>query len=323
MSTPEESSLYAITFQDIQDAAEQIKGVAHHTPVMTSRQIDEIVGAEVYFKCENFQRVGAFKFRGGVNSVSSLSPEEAARGVCTHSSGNHAQAIALAAYERGISAYIVMPTTAPQVKRDAVAGYGAQIIECVPTLEARESTAQQVVKETGATFIHPYNNPKVIAGQGTAALELIQEVGSLDLMITPIGGGGLISGTSVATRYLCPDSLIWGVEPEGADDAYRSFETGVLTPQTDPQTICDGLLTSLGDLTWPIIRDHLERIITVDDQEVISAMRLIWSRMKMIVEPSCATPLAALIKSDLPSNTHRVGVVLSGGNVDLDRLPWR
>ena len=317
-------SQYAVHYSDIESAADILNGVAHHTPTLSSRQINEIVGAEVYFKCENFQRVGAFKFRGGYNAVSALSDQDAELGVCTHSSGNHAQAIALAAKLRGVPAYIVMPTSAPQVKRDAVEGYGAQVIECEPTLAARESTAQRVIEQTGATFIHPYDHPKVIAGQGTAARELIFDLRDqgpeLDLVIAPIGGGGLMSGTALSTRALLPQALIWGAEPLGADDAYRSFMARELIPQTGPNTICDGLLTSLGQLTWPIIRDHLERVIRVTDAEVITALRLILSRLKIVIEPSCAAPLAALIKTTLPPQVKRVGVILSGGNVDLDRL---
>ena len=318
------TQVYAVQYADIEAAAEVLKGVAHHTPTLSSRQINELVGAEVYFKCENFQRVGAFKFRGGYNALSALSDTDAERGVCTHSSGNHAQAIALAAKLRGVPAYIVMPTSAPQVKREAVEGYGAQVIECEPTLEARESTAQRVIEQTGATFIHPYDHPQVIAGQGTAARELIMDLQSqghdLDLVIAPIGGGGLMSGTALSARALLPESLIWGAEPLGADDAYRSFVARELIPQSGPQTICDGLLTSLGQLTWPMIRDHLERIVRVTDAEVISALRLIYSRLKIVIEPSCAAPLAALIKSELPPQVKRVGVILSGGNIDLDRI---
>lgn len=315
---------YAVSYSEIERAAEILSGVAHQTPVLSSTQINQLVGAEVFFKCENFQRVGAFKFRGGYHAVSTLNDEDARRGVCTHSSGNHAQAIALAAKIRGIPAYIVMPTSAPKVKREAVEGYGAKVIECEPTLEARESTAQRVISETGATFIHPYDDPRVIAGQGTAARELILELQSsqrpLDLIIAPIGGGGLMSGTAISARALLPDALIWGVEPVGADDAARSFKAKELIPQRDPTTICDGLLTSLGALTWPIIRDHLERVLTVTDTQVISALRLTLSRLKIVIEPSCAAPLAALIHTPIPSHVKRIGVILSGGNVDLDRL---
>lgn len=325
--TMTEAHFSAVHFSDIQAAMALLKGVAHQTPVLSSRLINQHiseragVSIQIFFKCENLQRVGAFKFRGGYHAVARLDEEQARKGVCTHSSGNHAQALALAAQMRGIPAYIVMPSNAPTVKRAAVEGYGAKVIECVPTLEARESTTRQVQEETGAHLVHPYDDPQVIAGQGTAALELIEACGSLDLMITPIGGGGLMSGTCITTRALCPQAKIWGAEPEGADDAARSLQAGTLIPQTNPTTICDGLLTSLGQYTWPIIRDHVERIITVNDQEVIEAMRLIWTRLKIIIEPSCATPLAALLKSP-PTQATRIGMILSGGNVDLDRLPW-
>jgi len=314
----------AVTYQDIEDAAGILLGIAHKTPVLTSRLINDQVGAEVFFKCENFQKVGAFKFRGGFNAIAQLSERDAIRGVCTHSSGNHAQAIALAAQMREIPAYIVMPSNAPSVKREAVLDYGAQVIECEPTLIDRELTSQKVIKETGATFIHPYNHPHVIAGQGTAARELIIELQSkdieLDAIISPIGGGGLMSGTAISTAHLLPHCQIWGVEPKGADDAFQSLQAGQLIPQTAPNTICDGLLTSLGSLTWPIIRDSVEKIMTVDDHEVVAALKLILSRLKILIEPSCATPLAALIKYTPPTNVKRIGVILSGGNVDLERL---
>ena len=318
---------YAASFIDVQAAAERLQGVAHRTPTMSSRLIDELVseraGApiEVFFKCENLQRVGAFKFRGAYNAVARLSDDEAARGVCTHSSGNHAQALALAAQLRGVPATIIMPSSAPAVKRAAVEGYGAEVIECVPTLEARESTTLEAQRKTGARLVHPYNDPDVIAGQGTAALEMIEDVGPLNVVIAPVGGGGLMSGSCLTTRALCPEAALWGAEPLGADDAARSLEAGRLIPQRAPKTICDGLLTSLGDLTWPILRDHLERVTTVSDEEVIEAMRLIWTRLKVIIEPSCATPLAALMRSP-PKRAARVGIILSGGNVDLDKLPW-
>lgn len=313
-----------LSYAEIESAAKVLEGVAHHTPILSSRLINKLVGAKVFFKCENFQKVGAFKFRGGFHAVSKLSDEQAQKGVCTHSSGNHAQAIALAAQTRGIPAYIVMPNNAPKVKRQAVLDYDAQVIDCEPTLIAREHSAQKVIQETGAHFIHPYNDRDVIAGQGTAARELILELGQreieLDAIIAPIGGGGLMSGTALSTSALSPNTLIWGAEPQGADDAYRSFKAGKLILQEQPNTICDGLLTSLGSLTWPIIQAHLEQIITVTDQEVLEALKLIMSRLKIIIEPSCATPLAALLKQGLPKNIKNIGVILSGGNVDLERL---
>jgi threonine dehydratase len=319
---------YAASLSDIRAAADRLRGVAHETPTLSSRHINERLSeawgwpVELFFKAECLQRVGAFKFRGAWSAVSTLSEEELARGVCTHSSGNHAQALALAARERRAPAYIVMPTTAPAVKRAAVEGYGATVIECAPTLTAREEAAAAVVSRTGARFIHPYNDPLIIAGQGTAALELIEQAGPLELMIAPIGGGGLMSGTCLTTRALCPTALLWGAEPTGADDAARSLAAGHLIPQESPKTICDGLLTSLGDLTWPVLRDHLARIVTVTDAEVIEAMRLLWTRLKVVVEPSGAAPLAALFAARPPREVRRVGVILSGGNIDLDRLPW-
>lgn len=318
------SSAESVSYREIEEAADRLEGIAHKTPVLSSRLINEYVGAEVYFKCENFQRVGAFKFRGGYNAISKLSDEHAARGVCTHSSGNHAQALALAAAMRGIPAYIVMPSNAPRVKKEAVLDYGAEVIECEPTLIDRERTAQVVIDETGASFIHPYNHRDVIAGQGTAARELILELSerglSLDAMISPIGGGGLMSGTAISTKKLLPNARIWGVEPSGADDAARSLAAGHLIPQTQPNTICDGLLTSLGSLTWPVIERHVEQIFTVDDRQVVEALHLTMSRLKILIEPSCATPLAALLAMNLPTNVKRIGVILSGGNIDLERL---
>jgi len=313
-----------VEFKDIQAASERLQNLIHRTPVLTSTQLSQWAGAELYLKCENLQRVGAFKFRGASNAVAQLTAEELVRGVCTHSSGNHAQALALAARQRDIPAYIIMPTSAPKVKRDAVLGYGATVIDCEPTLEARETTAAEAVRTYGATFIHPYDHPHIIAGQGTAALELLQDHPQLDAIIAPIGGGGLMSGTAIAAHGLNPSIRVFGAEPCGADDAYRSFESGKLIPQTSPNTICDGLLTSLGDITWPIIQRHLEKVLTVDDKETIAAMRMIWTRTKTIIEPSCATPVAAIKRygKELGLEGKKVGVILSGGNIDLDALPW-
>jgi len=316
---------YATSFSDVQDAYERIKSAVHRTPVITSNQINRLAGRELFFKCENLQKVGAFKFRGACNAVMQLNDEEAANGVVTHSSGNHAQAVALAAAQRGIPAHIVMPDNAPAVKRAAVEAYGARVIPCIPTLQARESTAQEVIQETAATFIHPYDNANVIAGQGTAALEFLEQTEGLDAIITPVGGGGLLSGTAIVTRSALPNSKVFAAEPTGADDAFRSFESGELIPQTRPNTIADGLLTSLGNLTWPIIRDHVDAIFTVDDDSIASAMRLIWERAKIVVEPSGAVPLAAVLSErfQLEFNGNRIGIIISGGNVNLDRLPWQ
>tara|TARA_B100000929_G_scaffold105199_1_gene83281 strand:- start:84 stop:935 length:852 start_codon:yes stop_codon:yes gene_type:complete len=283
-----------------------------------------MAGLKLFFKCENFQKVGAFKLRGGWNAVSMLSDEEAAKGVCTHSSGNHAQAVAFSAMKRGIASYIVMPNNVPDVKLNAVKGYGANIILCEPTLEARETTLDEITKKTGAQMVHPFNNPNVIAGQGTAALEMIEDLGTLDAIIAPIGGGGLMSGTCIATRSLLPETKLFGAEPAGADDAYRSLKEGKIIPQTNPDTICDGLLTSLGEYTWNILKDHLEAIYTVTDDEVINAMRLIWERMKIIIEPSSATAVAVALKSEFKAleGLEKVGIILTGGNVELSKLPF-
>ena len=315
---------YAASIDDVRAAAERIRGVGHRTPVLTSKTLDQMAGRKLFFKCENFQKVGAFKFRGGWNAVSMLSGKEAERGVCTHSSGNHAQAIAYSAQKRGIPAYIVMPNNSPDVKLNAVKGYGANVTLCEPTLEARRTTLEGIAQDTGAAVIHPFNNANVIAGQGTAALELIEDVGELDAIIAPIGGGGLMSGTCVTTRSLLPNAKLFGAEPKGADDAYRSLKEGKLLPQEDPKTICDGLLTSMGENTWKILKDHLNAIYTVSDDEVIKGMKLIWERMKIIIEPSCATPVAVVMSSKFKQleNIEKVGIILTGGNVDLAKLPF-
>jgi len=315
---------YAASIDDVRTAAERIRGVGHRTPILTSKTLDQMAGRKLFFKCENFQKVGAFKFRGGWNAVSMLSDKEAERGVCTHSSGNHAQAVAYSAQKRGIPAYIVMPNNSPDVKLNAVKGYGANVTLCEPTLEARRTTLEGIAEDTGAAVIHPFNNANVIAGQGTAALELIEDVGELDAMIAPIGGGGLMSGTCITTRSLLPDAKLFGAEPKGADDAYRSLKEGKLLPQEDPRTICDGLLTSMGENTWNILKDHLDAIYTVSDEDVVQSMRLIWERMKIIIEPSCATPVAVVMSSEFKQleNIEKVGIILTGGNVDLAKLPF-
>ncbi|WKN33502.1 pyridoxal-phosphate dependent enzyme [Porifericola rhodea] len=308
------------TLQDIQKAAQRIAPLIHRTPVLSSISINHIAGAELHFKCENFQKAGAFKMRGAANAVLSLSDEEARRGVATHSSGNHGQALAKAAQSRGIKAYIVMPETAPTVKKKAVEGYGAEVVICKPTLQAREDTLKDVVKRTGANFIHPYNDERVICGQGTAALELIEEVSEFDIVMSPVGGGGLLSGTAITTTALLPKASIIAGEPEGADDAYRSLQAGAIVPSENPKTIADGLLTSLGDKTFPIIKELVSEIITVNDEEIMYALRLIWERMKIIVEPSCAVPLAAVLQQKEKFAGKKVGIILTGGNVDLDKL---
>jgi threonine dehydratase len=311
------------TLQDIQHASERIKPYVHRTPVLTNQSLDRRVGAQVYLKCENLQKVGAFKFRGACNAVYSLSDEEVARGVVTHSSGNHAQALALAARLRGIPAYIVMPDNAPQVKKDAVAGYGGRITFCEPTLEVRESTMERIRLETGATVVHPYNDERVIAGQGTAALELLDSIPDLDAIIAPVGGGGLLSGTSIAAKGLKPNIRIIAAEPEMADDAYRSMKEGRITPSVNPNTIADGLLTSLGTLTFPIIQQKVEQIATVSERGIIEAMRFVWERAKIIIEPSAAVAVGVLWEGKIDLTGLRVGIILSGGNVDLNKLPWQ
>lgn len=310
------------TLNDIREAAERIKPYAHRTPVLTNESLNQRVGAQVYLKCENFQKVGAFKFRGACNAVFSLSDKEAARGVSTHSSGNHAQALALAAKLRGIPAYIVMPSNAPQVKKDAVAGYGGQITFCVPTLEARESTLAKIAGETGSTIIHPYDNERVIAGQGTAALEFLEKVPDLDVIIAPVGGGGLLSGTSIAATELKKGTRVIAGEPEMADDAYRSMKEGKIIPSANPETIADGLLTSLGKLTFPIIQQRVEQIVTVSEAGIIESMKFIWERAKIVIEPSAAVAVAVLWENKIDLSGLKVGIILSGGNVDLRKLPF-
>ena len=311
------------TLYDIRQTAERIKPYAHRTPVATCTALNNRTGAQVFLKCENLQRVGAFKFRGACNAVFSLSNEEAKAGVATHSSGNHAQALALAAGLRGIPAFIVMPDNAPAVKKAAVAGYGGQITFCKPTLAAREVTLATIAGQTGAALIHPYDDYRVISGQGTAALELLEEIPDLDLVITPVGGGGLLSGTAIAATGLSPKIRVIAAEPELADDAYRSLQAGRIIPSENPQTIADGLLTSLGDLTFPIIQKQVEQIVTVSEAAIIEAMRFAWERTKLIIEPSAAVPIGMLMESKINFEGLRIGIILSGGNVDLDHLPWQ
>ena len=316
--------LYHIpTAQDITTAHERIKDYIHRTPVLTNTFINKQVGADLYFKCENFQKVGAFKARGGMNTVLSLSNDELRKGVATHSSGNHAQAIALAAKLAGAQAFIVMPSSAPRIKKAAVKDYGAEVIECEPTLIARETTLQNVVAETGATYIHPYNDYRVIAGQATAAKELIEDVDDkLDAIVTPVGGGGLLSGTALSTYYFSNGTKVFAGEPEGADDAYKSFNKGELIPQVSPKSVADGLLTSLGEKPFQIIMQYVTDILLVNEIEIINAMRMVWERMKIIIEPSCAVPLAAVLRNNEQFKNQRIGIILTGGNVDLGKLPF-
>lgn len=312
-----------VELDDIKTAAERIRPYIHRAPVLTNESLNQKVGAQVFMKCENFQKVGAFKFRGASNAVWALTDEEAAHGVVTHSSGNHAQALALAAKMRGIPAYIVMPSNAPQVKKNAVAGYGGQITFCEPTLAARESTMESIRQSTGASVIHPYNNERVIAGQGTAALELLEDVSDLDAIIAPVGGGGLLSGTSIAATEMKKGIRVIAAEPEMADDAFRSMQVGKIIPSANPKTVADGLLTSLGELTFPIIQKRVEQIVTVSEAGIIEAMKFVWERAKIIIEPSAATVIAVLWEQKIDLRGLKVGVILSGGNVDLEKLPWQ
>jgi len=310
------------TLSDIRQAAARILPYAHRTPIITCEMLDQRLGAQIFLKCENFQKVGAFKFRGACNAVFALSEADAAHGVVCHSSGNHAQALALAARLRGIPAYIVMPDNAPAVKKAAVAGYGGQITFCAPTLAARESTQAEVVAATGATVVHPYNDERVIAGQGTAALELLTDIPALDVIMAPVGGGGLLSGTAIAACALRPGIRVIAAEPEQADDAYRSIAAGHILPSNNPRTIADGLLTSLGDKTFPIIRQQVEQIVTVSEAGISAAMKFVWERAKLVIEPSAAVPIAALWENRIDLHGLRIGIIISGGNVDLDQLPW-
>lgn len=301
---------------------ERIKPHIHKTPVLTSTALNEIAGCELYFKCENFQRMGAFKMRGAVNAIMQLSDNQKAKGVVTHSSGNFAQALALAAKSLGITAYIVMPTTAPTVKKEAVKGYGGVIVECPPTNEAREAYAQQLVDEKGLTFIHPSDDLNVILGQGTAAKELLEEVKSLDYILTPVGGGGLVAGTILATQSFSEKTKVIGCEPTLVDDAFRSLKSGKIEFHDNKPTIADGLKTHLGEVNFPIIKNGIEKITLVEEQEIIDAMRLIWERMKIVIEPSSAVAFAGLLKQRGHFMGKRVGIILSGGNVDLKNLPF-
>lgn len=312
----------APSFSDIEDAHEVIKPFIHRTPVLSSQKVNEKAGAELFLKCENFQKVGAFKFRGACNAVMTLPEEEARKGVATHSSGNHAQALALAANLRGIQADVVMPENAPKVKVEAVRNYGARITFCEPTLEARESSLRELIAKNGATVIHPYNDARIVAGQGTAAIELLEKCQDLDVIMAPVGGGGLLSGTSISAKTLKPEIRVIGAEPEEADDAYRSFISGELKPVYSTNTIADGLRTSLGNLPFSIIKDRVDDIITVSEESIITAMRFIWERMNMIIEPSCAVPIAAVFNNPDRFKGKKVGIIITGGNVDLDDLPW-
>jgi threonine dehydratase len=312
----------SVSISDIQKAAVRIGPYVHRTPVLTCSSINRLVDAEVFLKCENFQKTGAFKFRGACNAVFSLSESQAARGVVTSSSGNHAQAVALAARLRGIKAFVAMPETAPRVKKVAVAGYGAKIYFCEWTMEALDATAARVAEETGAVFVEPFNAPETIAGQGTAALELLQDVANLDVVMAPVGGGGLLAGTAIAVSGFSPATRVVGAEPATADDACQSLKEGRIVPARPPKTIADGLRTSLGDLTFAVIRSHVGQIVTASEEAIVAAMRYVWERAKIIIEPSAAVPIASLLEKRQEVLGQRIGIILSGGNVDLDCLPW-
>ncbi len=312
-----------VTLPDVHAAAERIRLFVRHTPIHTCGTLDTLSGRRLVFKCENFQTTGSFKYRGATNAVQKLDATTAARGVVTHSSGNHAQALALAAEVRGIPATVVMPRTSAEVKKAAVRGYGGRVIECEPTVEARLRTVAEVAADTGATLIPPYDHPDVIAGQGTAALEFLADVPNLDALIVPVGGGGMLSGYCVAIKGTKPAVRVFGAEPLSADDAARSLATGVRQPPLPPTSIADGLLTNLGELTWPIIREHVEQIFTVTEAEIAAAMRLVWERMKLVIEPSAAVGVAVALGAAFREvQAECVGVVLCGGNVSLDKLYW-
>lgn len=315
-------ALIVPSLADMLIAHERIKPYIHRTPVLTSSFLNELTGAELFFKCENFQKAAAFKVRGASNAVFGLDDETAKKGVATHSSGNHALSLSYAAGQRGIPCHVVMPRTAPQAKKDAVIGYGGTITECEPSTSSREEVFAQVHEQTGADFVHPYNDPRVIAGQGTCSKELFEQVDNLDAVIAPIGGGGMVSGTCLTLSNLAPSVKIYAAEPEQADDAARSFRAGHIIADDAPNTVADGLKVPLKDLTWHFVKNHVTDILTASEQEIIDAMRLIWARMKIVMEPSSAVPLATILKNREVFEGKRVGIIITGGNVDLDKLPW-
>jgi threonine dehydratase len=310
------------TYDDVIAAHERIAPHIRRTPVLVSEALNALTGAELFFKCENLQEAGAFKVRGACNAVFSLTEAQAARGVATHSSGNHALSLSYAAGRRGIPCTVVMPRTAPQAKKDAVIGYGGRIVECEPSTTSREETFARVQAETGAEFVHPYNDPRVIAGQGTCARELNDQVPGLDAVIAPIGGGGMISGTCLTMSTIAPGVKIYAAEPEQADDAYRSFRAGHIIADDAPVTIADGLKVPLKERTWHFVRHHVTDILTCSEDEIVAAMKLTWKRLRVVMEPSCAPPLATILKNPELFRGKRVGVIITGGNVDLDTLPW-
>jgi threonine dehydratase len=310
------------TWSDVLEAHERIAPHIHRTPILTSSFINDLAGAQLFFKCENFQKAGAFKVSGAANAVFGLPEEEAQRGVATHSSGNHALSLSYAAGRRGIPCHVVMPRTAPQAKKDAVVGYGGKITECEPSTSSREAVFAEVQAATGADFVHPYNDPRVIAGQATCSRELTEQVEGLDAVVAPIGGGGMVSGTCLTLATIAPGMRIYAAEPEQADDAARSFRAGHIIADDAPNTVADGLKVPLKELTWHFVSNHVTDILTASEQEIVDAMRLIWARMKIVMEPSSAVPLATILKNPEMFRGRRVGVVVTGGNVDLNKLPW-
>lgn len=314
--------MYIPTYDDVLAAHARIEPHIHRTPILTSSYFNDLVGAQLFFKCENFQKAGAFKVRGATNAVFGLSDEDAKQGVATHSSGNHALSLSYAAGRRGIPCNVVMPRTAPQAKKDAVKGYGGIITECEPSTSSREEVFAQVQAKTGGDFVHPYNDPRVIAGQGTCSRELMEQTDGVDIVIAPIGGGGMISGTCLTLSNIAPETEIIAAEPEQADDAYRSFKAGHIIADDAPNTIADGLKVPLKELTWHFVSNHVTDILTASEQEIIDAMKLTWKRMKIVMEASCSVPLATILKNKDRFAGKRVGVIITGGNVDLDTLPW-
>lgn len=322
MSSSDKPSMIIPTYEDVLTAHERVKPYIHETPVLTSTRLNEMTGAKLFFKCENLQKAAAFKVRGACNAVFGLTDEEAKIGVATHSSGNHALSLAYAAGCRGIPVTVVMPRTAPQAKKGAVIGYGGKIVECEPSTSSREAVFAEVVAKSGADFVHPYNDPRVIAGQATCSKELLEQVENLDAVIAPIGGGGMISGTCLTLSNVAPDVKIYAAEPLNADDAARSFKAGHIIADDAPDTVADGLKVPLKDLTWHFVKNHVTDIFTCTEEEIVDAMKLVWKTMKIVIEPSSAVTLACILKNPETFKDQRVGVIVTGGNVDLDKLPW-
>jgi len=316
------TDMYIPTFEDVKAAHERIKPHIHRTPVLTSSYFNDLTGAELFFKCENFQKAGAFKVRGASNAVFGLSDEQAARGVATHSSGNHGLSLSYAAGRRGIPVSVVVPRTAPEAKKEAMRGYGATVVECEPSTTSREAVFADVVAQSGADFVHPYNDHRVIAGQGTCSREFMEQTDGLDAVVAPIGGGGMISGTCLTLSNIAPETEIYAAEPKNADDAYRSFKAGQIIADDAPETIADGLKVPLKERTWHFVSNHVTDILLATEQEIIDAMYVTWQRMKIVIEPSCAVPLATILKNPEIFAGKRVGVIITGGNVDLKKLPW-